>query len=89
MGHQPQRAYAFASVGVAAAAWAAIATRLTFLATPSLSSMLLAFYEFGLITIVALVGSTFLSERLNRVVNLVVAPGLVAVGLRFIIVALG
>jgi uncharacterized membrane protein YfcA len=88
MGHHPQRAYAFASLGVAVASWSAIGTQLAFIALPSLSELLLALYEFALITAVALVVNRFWSQKLNKVVNLVIAPVLVLVGTRFILMAL-
>jgi uncharacterized membrane protein YfcA len=87
MGHHPQRAYAFASLGVAAAVWAALAAQVAFVAIPSASDLLLALYEFALVTTVALFVSRFWSEKLNKVVNLVVSPILIAVGIRFIFMA--
>ncbi|HUW68736.1 MAG TPA: sulfite exporter TauE/SafE family protein [bacterium] len=88
MGHHPQRAYAFASLGVAVASWAAMATQLAVISMPSLSEILLALYEFVLITAVALVVNRFWSQKLNKIVNLVIAPVLVLVGIRFILLAL-
>ena len=66
MGHHPQRAYAFASLGVVAASWAALATQFAFIAIPATSDLLLAVYEFALVTIViapilVIVGIRFLS----------------------------
>jgi uncharacterized membrane protein YfcA len=88
MGHHPQRAYAFASLGVVAAAWAAIATQLAFVAIPAASAIALAAYEFVLVTLVALAVNRFWSQKLNKVVNLVIAPVLVVVGIRFLLMAL-
>jgi uncharacterized membrane protein YfcA len=85
MGHHPQRAYAFASLGVAAAVWSALATQIAFVAAPSTAAILLALYEFVLVTGVALAVSRFWSEKLNRIVNWAVAPILIAVGARFLI----
>lgn len=89
MGHHPQRAYAFASLGVAAAAWAALAAQFTFAAMPTPGSVLVALYEFALITLVALVVSKLWSERLNKIVNMTIAPILILVGVRFILMTLG
>jgi len=88
MGHHPRRAYAFGSLGVVVAAWAALATQFAFIATPSGSSLILALYEFVLVTFVALIVNRFWSERLNKVVNYIIAPILVIVGVRFFIMAL-
>jgi len=89
MGHHPQRAYAFASLGVVAATWAAIATQIAFVALPATSDILLALYEFILVTAVALVVNRFWSQKLNKVVNLAIAPILIVVGIRFLIMTLG
>lgn len=88
MGHHPQRAYAFASLGVVAATWAALLTQATLVALPSLDSLLLALYEFVLVTIVALFVSRLWSERLNKIVNLAISPILIIVGIRFFLLGL-
>ena len=88
MGHHPQRAYAFASLGVAVAAWSALVAQAAFIAVPVGSDLLLAFYEFVLITLVALLVQKVWSAKLNKIVNLTIAPILVLVGIRFLIVAL-
>jgi hypothetical protein len=88
MGHHPQRAYAFASLGVVAAAWSALATQLAFIAVPALPNLLLALYEFVLVTIVALMVNRFWSQKLNKIVNLTIAPILVLVGIRFLFMAM-
>ena len=88
MGHHPQRAYAFASLGVVAATWSALATQLAFVALPALPNLLLALYEFVLVTLVALVVNRFWSQKLNKVVNLIIAPILVLVGIRFLFMAM-
>jgi len=87
MGHHPRRAYAFASLGVVAAAFAAIATQLAFVAVPAGSVLLLSLYEFVLVTGIALIVSKFWNEKLNKVVNLVIAPILIVVGIRFLVMA--
>ena len=85
MGHHPQRAYAFASLGIVAAAWSALAMQLAFVSLPNL---LMALYEFVLVTIVALVVNRSWSQKLDKVVNLIIAPILVIVGIRFIFMAI-
>jgi uncharacterized membrane protein YfcA len=87
MGYHPQRAYAFASLGVAVAAWSALATQVVFVAIPATAEILLALYEFVLVTGVALIVSRFWTEKLNRIVNLTVAPILLAIGIRFLFMA--
>jgi uncharacterized membrane protein YfcA len=88
MGHHPQRAYAFASLGVVAATWAALATQVAFVVLPAASDLLLALYEFALVTVVALFVSRFWSEKLNKFVNLTIAPILIVVGIKFLMLAL-
>lgn len=88
MGHHPQRAYALASVGVTAAAWSAVSTQVatgTPLAPVDLS---LAVYAFILITLMALGVQRFWSSRLNKVVTWIIAPLLVLIGVRFILMGL-
>lgn len=88
MGHHPQRAYAFASLGVVTAAWSALASQLAFVAVPVASDIVLALYEFVLISVVALFVGKFWSEKLNKIVNLTIAPILIIVGIRFLTMAL-
>ncbi|MCX7027134.1 MAG: sulfite exporter TauE/SafE family protein [Spirochaetes bacterium] len=88
MGHHPQRAYAFASLGVAIATWSAIATQAIFVAPPTAANIILALYEFVLVTLVALIVNKFWSEKLNKIVNLAIAPILIIVGIRFLVIAL-
>jgi hypothetical protein len=87
MGHNPQRAYVLASLGVVAAAWSALATQIAFIALPTLTDLLLAIYLFFLVTIVALIVNRFRSQKLNRAVNLTIAPILIVVGIRFLVMA--
>lgn len=87
MGHHSQRAYAFASLGVASAAFAAVATQFAVFGAPAGSELMLSVYEFVLVTIMAMVVNKFWTEKLNKVVNLIIAPILIVVGIRFIIMA--
>ena len=87
MGHHPQTAYAYASLGVVAAAWSALATQFGLVAVVSPADLVLGLYEFALVTLVVLLMNRLWSEKLNRIVNLTIAPILIIVGVRFIIFA--
>ncbi len=88
MGHHPQRAYALASVGVTAAAWSAVGAQVA-TGTPFAPADLgLAVYAFILITLTALGVSRFWSPRLNQIVTWIIAPLLVLIGIRFIMLGL-
>jgi len=88
MGHHPQRAYFLASVGVVAGAWASIATQFIAFQSPDSTTVLLALYEFSLVTIVALIVNRFWTEKLAKIVNLTIAPILIAVGIKFLLSAI-
>jgi uncharacterized membrane protein YfcA len=88
MGHHPQRAYALASVGVTAAAWSAVGAQVA-VGTPLPPADLgLAVYAFILVTLTALGVNRFWSPRLNQVVTWIIAPLLVLIGIRFIMLGL-
>uniref|UniRef100_A0A7C3IIJ2 Probable membrane transporter protein n=1 Tax=Gracilinema caldarium TaxID=215591 RepID=A0A7C3IIJ2_9SPIR len=87
MGHHPQKAYALATVAVVTAAWTALGTQLV-LALPSWSQIILALYEFVLVTLVALIVQKFWTEKLAKIVHFTIAPILILVGIRFLFVAL-
>jgi uncharacterized membrane protein YfcA len=88
MGHHPQRAYAMASVGVAAAAWSAVSAQVATGVPFATADLGLSAYAFILITLVALLVSRVWSPRLNKVVTWIIAPLLVLIGLRFLMMAL-
>jgi len=88
MGHHPQRAYALASVGVTAAAWSAIGTQVATGTSLAPGDLGLAVYAFILITLTALGVSRFWSTRLNQVVTWIIAPLLVLIGIRFVMMGL-
>ncbi len=88
MGHHPQRAYLMASVGVSAAAWSAIGAQVAVGRTITAGDLALSVYAFILITLTALGVSRFWSPRLNQIVTWVIAPILILVGARFLLVAL-
>ncbi|MGC8827905.1 MAG: TSUP family transporter [Anaerolineae bacterium] len=87
MGHHPKRAYAMASVGVTAAAWSAVGTQVAVGTSVSPADMALALYAFIIITLVALGVQRFWTPRLNQIVTWIIAPLLVLVGIRFILVS--
>jgi len=89
MGHHPQRAYAFASLSIAVSIWSALATQLFFIQVPDSGVFILGLYEFAIITVTALIVNRFWSQKLNKVVNLTIAPILIIVGIKFIIQSLG
>ncbi len=88
MGHHPQRAYALASVGVTAAAWSAISAQVATGAALAPADLGLAVYAFILVTLTALGVQRFWTPRLNQVVTWIVAPLLVLIGIRFVMMGL-
>ena len=86
--HHPQRAYAIASVGVSIAAWSALTTQVATGHPIPTGDLGLAIYEFLIITLVALGIERIWTPRLNQVVTWIVAPILVLVGIRFILLGL-
>lgn len=88
MGHHPQRAYAMASVGVAAAAWSAVGAQVATGVPFTTADLGLAVYAFILITLVALLVSRIWSPRLNKVVTWIIAPLLVIIGIRFLLLGI-
>lgn len=88
MGHHPQRAYALASVGVAAAAWSAIAVQVATGTPFAPADFGLAIYAFVLVTLTALGVNRFWSQKLNRIVTLIISPLLILIGIRFIMLGL-
>jgi len=69
-------------------AWSALATQFGLVAVVSLVDLVLGLYEFALVTFVALLMNRLWSEKLDRIVNLTIAPILIIVGVRFIVFAL-
>jgi threonine/homoserine/homoserine lactone efflux protein len=72
---------------VVAGSWASIATQFIALQTPAGATVLLAIYEFTIVTIVALIVNRFWTEKLAKVVNLTIAPILIVVGIKFLLSA--
>lgn len=88
LGHHPQRAYAMASVGVSVAAWSALTAQVAVGQSIAARDLGLAIYEFIIITLVALGIERIWTPRLNQIVTWVIAPILVLVGIRFILLGL-
>ena len=88
LGHHPQRAYAMASVGVSVAAWSALLAQIATGQTIAPGDLGMAIYEFVIITLVALGIERIWTPRLNQIVTWIIAPILVLVGIRFILLAM-
>lgn len=87
LGHQPQQAYGLAALGVATAVWSALAAQIAVGVTLTPKDLALAVYEFIIITLTALGIGRYWSPKLNRIVSLIVAPILVLVGIRFLMMS--
>lgn len=88
LGRHPKQAYALAALGVSVAAPVALATQIGLGAVPAVNQILLALYLFVLIVGVALIVKRFWSPKLNQVVNWIISPVLILVGIRFLLLAL-
>jgi uncharacterized membrane protein YfcA len=88
MGHHTHRAYAFASLGIAVAAWSALGTQLVSGHSILPADLLVSAGEFVIVTLTALGVNKIWTPKLNTIVNLIVAPILLVVGIRFVIMAL-
>ena len=89
LGRHPKRAYALASLGVAAAAWSALLSQFVVGERLSPNNLILAIYEFIVITVTALGVGRIWSQKLGKAVTLIIAPILALVGVRFLIMARG
>lgn len=89
LGHHPQRAYAMASVGVSVAAWSALTTQIAVGQPISAGNLAFAVYEFIIVTLVALGIERIWSLKLNKIVTWIIAPILLLVGIRFILLGMG
>ena len=88
LGHHPQRAYAMASVGVSVAAWSALTTQIAVGQPISVGNLAFAMYEFIIVTLVALGIERIWSPKLNKIVTWIIAPILLLVGIRFILLGI-
>ncbi|MGQ9490400.1 MAG: TSUP family transporter [Anaerolineae bacterium] len=88
LGRHPKQAYALAALGVSVAAPVALATQISLGVTLTATQILLALYLFALIVGVALLVQRFWTPRLNQVVAWIIAPILVLVGVRFLMMSL-
>ena len=84
LGHHPRRAYALASMGVVSGAWIGLLTQVALGHPLDQSDLLLALYLFVVIVLTALAVERIWTPKLSRIVSYVVAPILVAVGVRFL-----
>jgi uncharacterized membrane protein YfcA len=87
LGRHPKQAYALAALGVSVSAPVAVLTQIGLGVTPTVSQILLALYLFVLIVGVALIVQRFWTPKLHRVVTWIIAPILVLVGIRFLMLA--
>lgn len=87
LGRHPKQAYALAALGVSVSAPLALATQIGLGATLTVSQILLALYLFTLIVGVALIVQRFWTPKLSQVVAWIIAPILVLVGIRFLMLA--
>lgn len=85
LGHHPRRAYALGSLGVVSGAWVGLLAQVAVGNTIPQRDLLLSLYLFVVIILTALTVERIWSERLNRIVTLVIAPVLVAVGISFLV----
>ncbi len=88
LGRHPRQAYALAALGVTVSAPLALVTQIGLGVTLNVSQILLGLYLFVLIVGVALIVQRFWTPRLNQVVMWIIAPILVLVGIRFLMLAL-
>lgn len=88
LGHHPRRAYALATLGVVSGAWVGLLAQVALGQFISQRDLLLAVYLFVIIVLTALAVERFWTQKLNRVVTLVIAPILILVGARFLWMAL-
>lgn len=88
LGRHPKQAYALAALGVSVAAPVALATQIGLGSALTVNQILLALYEFVLVVGVALVVKRFWTPKLNQVVNWIISPILILVGIRFLLMVL-
>lgn len=88
LGRHPKQAYALAALSVSVSAPLALATQIGLGVTLNVTQILLALYLFVLIVGAALIVERFWTPKLNQVVTWIIAPILVLVGIRFLMLAL-
>ena len=88
LGRHPKQAYALAALSVSVSAPLALAAQIGLGVALSVSQILLALYLFALIVGTALIVQRFWTPKLNQVVSWIIAPILVLVGIRFLMLAL-
>lgn len=85
LGHHPRRAYALASLGVVSGAWIGLLTQMAVGHPLDQRDLLLALYLFVVIVLTALAVERIWTPKLSRIVSYVIAPILVVVGARFLL----
>ena len=88
LGRHPKQAYALAALGVSVSAPIALAAQIGLSAAPTINQVLWAIYLFVIIVGVALLVQRFWTPKLNQIVTWIIAPILVLVGIRFLMLAL-
>ena len=88
LGRHPRQAYALAALAVTVAAPVALATQVSMGVPLTGSQILLALYLFAIIAGVALIIERLWTPKLSQIVTWVIAPILVLVGVRFLVIAL-
>ncbi len=88
LGRHPKQAYALAALSISAAAPLALATQVGMGVALTTTQVLMALYLFALTTGVALVVQRFWTPQLNKIVTWIIAPILVLVGIRFLLMVL-
>jgi len=88
LGRHPKQAYALAALSITVAAPLALATQIGMGVALTGQQLLLALYLFVVVVAVALLVERFWTAKLNQIVTWVIAPILVLVGVRFLLIAL-
>jgi len=87
LGHHPRQAYALTALGVVSGAWMALATQTALGHAISQQDLILAVYLFTIIVLTALIVHRFWTPKLGRIVTWTIAPLLVLIGVRFVLMA--
>lgn len=88
LGHHPRQAYALTALGVVSGAWMALVTQDALGYAIPQQDLALAVYLFTIIVLTALIVRRLWTQKLSRIVTWTIAPLLVLVGVRFVLMAL-
>lgn len=88
LGHHPRQAYALTALGVVSGVWMALATQTGLGYAIPQHDLILAVYIFTIIVLTALIVQRFWTQKLSRIITWTIAPLLVLVGVRFVLMAL-